>query len=191
MNRPLPLIVCLLVPFLIVVFGLVLAGLYGYRQIPNLIEETARGFVPEGFTATLPEPAKYTVWLHVTALTEGEDYRGPEELPPGGRVYIFDASSGREIPLNKWLDATKHIAGEKAVSLGTFETNRVDQRVELEGSGIRDPVLISITPANTGRALGVVLSLIGIVFLSLSVGIIAFFILLHRRQRGLQADAGG
>jgi len=97
MRKPLSLLICFALPTLVLAGGFILAGLYGVRQISKLFEETARGILPQGFEARLEEIGKYTVWLPVNSESEGEETS--QRLPPGGRVYIFDAPSARELEL--------------------------------------------------------------------------------------------
>lgn len=188
MKRPVPLFICLAVPLIVFLIGASLASVYGFREIPKLLDESARGLVPEGFEASLDRPGKYTVWLQVRGAIGNHFHRGPEKLPPGARIYLYEAESGREIEVIKWLQATKNIGHEHAIALGTFRVGREGQRVEVRGSGLSRPVLISISPENTGRVIQVILSLLGIFALTLSVALGCLFLLLHRRNRALAAE---
>jgi hypothetical protein len=188
MRKPVSLLACFFIPFLVLVLGLSLAGIYGYRAIPWLFEETARGMIPEGFEVPLGNPGKYTVWLFERGQGEEGFYRGSGKLPPGGKLHIFDSSTGREIPLTNWVVATRNSGHEKAVSLGTFMGQREGQVVEVKGTGLRKSMLVSVAPSNTGPVLRVVLSLLGIVALTLSAAILLFLLLLHRRQKILEGN---
>ena len=180
MRKPLSLILCFLVPALILLLGLLGAGVYGFRMIPRLFEETGRGVLPEGFQVEVPKPGKYTLWLYARGQYGGNFYRSAEKLPPGGKVYLFEEASGREIPITKWVAATKNFGHERAVSLGTFLTRREGEVVEVKGTGFSRPVLVSIAPTNTNQVLRVVFTLIAIVVLTLTVAIFAFLLLIHR-----------
>ncbi|NNE91180.1 MAG: hypothetical protein HKN23_05995, partial [Verrucomicrobiales bacterium] len=71
MKRPLSLVICLLVPVVILLVGVIFAGVYGAAEFPKLARESGRGLVKPGFTATLDEPGKYTVWLHTYSVIDG------------------------------------------------------------------------------------------------------------------------
>ncbi|MEM9280619.1 MAG: hypothetical protein AAGA96_02225 [Verrucomicrobiota bacterium] len=187
-RKPMPLFVCFVLPSLILAAGLTAAGYYGFGRIPELIKEHARGMLPRGFETSLSDPATYTVWLSVPEAEA--DSISPESLPPGGRLYIFDANSGRELPLSQWVPAVKYAGGEKSVSIGSFQTLRSDQKVEFKGTGFEEPFEVSIAPANTKQIVGVVLSVFVIVCVSLTVAITALIALLHYRQRRIEASLG-
>lgn len=186
MKRPPSLLLCFFFPFLLLLGGLSFGGMFAYREIPPLLEETARGMVPEGFQVTAVEPGKYTVWLQVWGQIGERFHHGEETLPPGAKIYLFDESSGREVKVANWVSATRNVGHEKAVSLGTFQTVRPDQTILVKGTGFRQPVLVSVSPTNTGAVLRVVLTLLGIIAITLTASIIFFISLLHRRQRILE-----
>ncbi|MDF1849388.1 MAG: hypothetical protein P1U85_01045 [Verrucomicrobiales bacterium] len=188
MRRPIPLLVCFAIPLLLLIIGAAFAGVYGFREIPKLLDETARGMVPQGFVAQLGSPGKYTVWLYERGQIGAEFYRGTEKLPPGARIYLYDEASGREMEVSKWLNSSKTLGHERAVSLGSFSGLREGQRVEVKGSGFSKPVLISIAPENTGRVLRVVFILLGMILLALSVSITVFLVLLHRRNQAIESE---
>ena len=182
MTRPIHLFVCFLIPFVLLLIGAVSAGVYGFREIPQLLDETARGMVPKGFVVRLEDPGKYTVWLHERGSIGVDFYRGSDQLPPGGSISVYDVVSGREIEVKKWMNSTKTIGHERAVSLGSFVSDKEEQNVEIKGSGISKPVLIAVSRANTARVIGVVCTLLGIVLVALVLSIGAFLWLLHRRK---------
>lgn len=188
MRRPIPLLICFAIPLILLLIGAAFAGMYGFREIPKLLDETARGMVPPGFVAVLGPPGKYTVWHYERGQIGEKFHRGGESLPPGGRIYLYDQASGREIDVSKWLASTKTLGHERATSLGSFSSVRAGQRVEVKGTGLAKPVLISIAPENTSRVLKVVFILLGIILLSLSVAITTFLVLLHRRNQAIEAD---
>tara|TARA_R110002096_G_scaffold354182_1_gene547376 strand:- start:6011 stop:6583 length:573 start_codon:yes stop_codon:yes gene_type:complete len=184
-KKPISLLLCFALPAFFLIGGLVIAGLYGYRQIPSLTQESGMGFLPEGFSMTLEEAASYTVWL--TVVPKADANEGAEKLPPGGRLYIFDEASGRELKLSQWAKATKYVGDAKSVSLGTFVTTRPKQMVELKGAGFNMPVPVSVAPTNMKRVLGVVLTLLAIVCVTLMVSITALIAMLHQRQKTVEA----
>ena len=186
MRKPLTLLVCFALPALVLTGGLILAGLFGFRQIPELFEETARGMIPQGFEAKLEKRGKYTVWLPVEGDGLSESSQG--RLPPGGRVYVFDAASARELELMTWIKGEKFIGDERSVSLGSFESRQDGQIVEVKGTGLSEPVMVSISIDNTGQKLATVFTLIAIVGITLMAAITLFIFLLHRRQKSVDAS---
>lgn len=189
MKRPIPLLVCFSIPLLLFLIGSAFAGIYGFREIPKLRDDTGRGLVPPGFETTLEGAGRYTLWLQSRGEIGDEFHRGSESLPPGGRIYLYDAESGREISVGKWLQSTRTLGHERAVSLGTFSSVRAGQVIEVKGTGLAKPVLIGIGPENTGRVLRVVFTLLGIMALTLSASLVCFFVLLHRRNRAINEPA--
>lgn len=98
------LIICFGFPITILVAGFSLAGFFGFRNIPNLMNEVRRGNVLEGFQLTIETPGRYSVW---SVLAEDASARAIKAerlgLPPGARVYVYNVKNGREIPLTKLL----------------------------------------------------------------------------------------
>lgn len=188
MNKPMSLLVCFLIPVIFLLLGLALAGSFAYREIPRLFEEEGRGVIPDRFTVTLGEPGKYTVWLISETKVESEALK-EMKLPPGGKIHIFDANQGTQIPLNNWIQSTRISGGEQAVSLGHFQVNQPGMEVEIKGSGVRREFTLSVSQSNMGRTLRVVMTLLTIVLISLSVAIFIFIALLHRRQKVMESNA--
>lgn len=183
------LLLCFGLPVAILVLGFSLAGFFGFRTIPQLMDEIGRGNVQAGFELSIPKPGRYTVW---SVLAEDASARAIKAerlgLPPGARVYLYSKETGREIPLTKLLQQKKAYGGEVSVSLGTFDTNVVDQVVEFKATGLRRKTLVSVTPENTAEAVRVFVMLLGIVLVSIAFAIFVFIVLIHRRQR-LVAEA--
>lgn len=152
------------------------------------MDEVGRGDVHAGFELGIEDPGRYTVW---SVLAEDATVRAIKEerlgLPPGARVYLFNIENGRELSLTKLLQQKKAYAGEVSVSLGTFDTNVVDQKVEFKATGILRKTIVSVTPENTAEAVQVFVMLLGIVLVSIALAIFVFILLIHRRQR-LVAD---
>ncbi len=191
MRKPISLILCFGLPALFLVGGFVLAGLYGFRKIPEIFQESARGTLPEGFVVRLNKAGKYTVWLSLGDGRDFSDAPAAEELPPGSRLFVFDDASGRELEVSRWGQSTKFIGDEKSVSLGSFEAVRPEQLIEVKGTGFSEPVMVSVSPATTRRTLGVVLTLVGIVGVTLTVSIFSFVTLIQRRQCAVDSLSGG
>ena len=181
MKRLLTLAAVGVLPLLDFLAGFTAAGVYGFGAIPRLFVETARGMVPDGYTTKLDDVGTYTLWLQVRGQEDGVFHRGPESLPPGARIYLFDQASGQEVSVSKWIDAEKNIGHERAVSLGTFKGERPGQLVEVRGTGLLRPVLISISPLDNGTVLSVLVTLVGIIMASLIVAILLLLFLVERR----------
>ncbi len=173
---------------MVLVAGFSLAGLYGFKNIPQLMDEVGRGDVQAGFELAIEKPGRYTVW---SVLAEDASARAIKAerlgLPPGARVYLFNKENGRELPLTKLLQQKKAYAGEVSVSLGTFDTSVAGQIVEFKATGVRSKTIVSVTPENTAKAVQVFVLLLGIVLVSIALAIFVFILLIHRRQR-LVAD---
>ena len=139
--------------------------------------------IPQGFESKLERRGKYTVWLPV----EGDGrLEGPQgQLPPGGRGYVFDAASARKLDLIRWIKGEKFIGDQRYVSFGSFESQQDCQIVELKGTGLIEPVMVSISIDNTGQELITVFTLITIVGVILVAAIILFIDLLHRRHKSI------
>lgn len=186
MRKSLSLLLCIVPPSLVLVAGLILASFYGFRQIPDLFEETARGLLPQGFEAELLTKGKYTVWLPVEVKSESERER--DWLPPGGRLYLFDVASAQELELATSDHRVKFIGDEKSVSLGSFESQNYGQIVEVKATGLVEPLLISISLDNTGRKLATIFTLIVIIGITLMAAILLFIFMVHRREIVVEAS---
>jgi hypothetical protein len=178
MRKSLSLLLCFVPSAIVFIAGLILAGLYGFRQIPDLFEETARGLLPQGFEANLLTKGKYTVWLPVEVKSESERER--DWLPPGGQLYLFDSASEQELELVTSGNKVKFIGDEKSVSLGSFETQKDGQIIEVKATGLAEPVLISISLDDPGKKLATIFTLIAIVVITLMTAISLFVFSVHR-----------
>lgn len=188
MRKQLSLFLAFLIPLVILLAGLLGAGLYGFKAFPELLVEAGRGTLPEGFEVELEKPGNFTVWLHERGRDGEKFYWTDGTLPPGGKVYLFDEASGREIPMKSWVSASKNIGQDRAVSLGSFDGAREGQKVEIRGAGFSRPILLSISPTNTSRVLQVVFTLLAIVVLTLTVAICTFILLIHRYRHSVEAE---
>ena len=163
--------------------GYILGGLYGLRQIPGIFCETARGMIQQGFKSKPEKRGKYTVWLSGEGDGTLEGAQG--QLPPGGRVYVFDAASARELDLITWIKGEKFIGDQRSVSFGSFESQQDCQIVEVKGTGLIEPAMVSISIDNAGQELITAFTLITIVGVTLVAAIILFIDLLHRRHKSI------
>ncbi|MEX2580411.1 MAG: hypothetical protein WD342_15240 [Verrucomicrobiales bacterium] len=186
-KRESPPFTSLLIPLAVLALGFTLAGMYGSRRIPELLQVTARGVVPPGFVGILGEKRSYTLWLGLPAWDLSDKPDVTSYLPPGAEISIIDLSSGDEIELADRVAVTRNTGGERMISLGKFESERVGQQIQLKGTGISEPVTMSIAPTNLGQVLTVSLTLLGIIAASVGVAVFLFYFLLGRRQRKLDA----
>lgn len=187
-RRPLSLAVCLLVPFVILVLGLGLAGWQGYQASLDLRTENGRGLVPRGFTVEVTEAGKHTLWLHTYTVFEGEAYESSDRLKPGAKVLLVDESTGEAIDLNPYPSAKKSMGAERAVSLGTFEVMK-PTRLGVMGSGFSDSAVLSVAPVKLAKVFRTIAEVGGVAALTLFAAILALIVLLHRRQKSMEAEA--
>ena len=187
-RRPLSLALCLIVPFVVLIAGLGLAAVQGYQSFRTLIAEAGRGPVPPGFTVTVTETGPHTLWLHTYTIHEGTAYESGDRLPAGARVLLTDEATGKEVTLVPGLSSSKSVGSETAVSLGTFEARQGD-RVAVQGTGISKPVILSIAPAKMKEVFRLILQVGGTAAISFLLAVILLIVLLHRRQRAIQAEA--
>ncbi len=187
-RRPLSLAICLLVPFVILVLGLGLAGWQGYQASIDLRKENGRGLVPPGFTVEIAEAGKHTLWLHTYTVFEGEAYESGDRLRPGAKLLLVDESTGEAIDLNPYVSARKSMGAERAVSLGTFEVGK-PTRLGIMGSGFPDSAVLSVAPVKLAQVFRTIAEVGGIAALTLFAAILALIVLLHRRQKSMEAEA--
>lgn len=188
MKRPLNLVVCFLVPIVILLIGGIYAVTYWYQSAPRLMEEVGRGVVPSGFPVTVDKPGKYTVWLNTYTVFEGKGYEHSDELPAGAEVLIFDQGKGGRLEMNQWVLSKRKFEGQTAVSLGTFDLLKPNTVLEVRSTGIKEPVVISISPNRAGESVQVALHLVSVVAISLTLAVASLIILLHRRQRAMREE---
>ncbi len=189
MNRPLSLITCLLVPFVILLIGLIFAGAFAYKEFPKMISENGRGPIPPGFDVSLPKPAEYTVWLHTYTIFEGTAYEHSGKPPSGATVVIIDKATGDKISVQPLLiTATKASGNDTATAIGRFETYR-ETNVEVLGTGFGDTTIISIAETKLAGSLKTVVIFLSIIIFTLFLSILFLIVLLHRRQRMLALEA--
>lgn len=188
-RRPLSLLLCLLVPFVILAVGVGATVAQGWKAFRELAVESGRGLVPPGFTVDLTEPGKHTLWLHTHTLFDGTAYESGERLPNGARVVLTVEGSADPIPLNAALSARKSFGGDAAVSVGTFDVSS-PVRVSVIAAGVSRPVVLSVAPVKMGQTFRAILQVAGTAVISLLLALITLIVLIHRRQRALQAEAG-
>lgn len=186
-RRPLSLAVCLIVPFVILVFGLGIAGWRGYEASFELRKEDGRGVVPPGFVVDVSEAGKHTLWLHTYTIFEGEAYESGERLEPGAKILLTDEDTGDTINLNPYASARKSLGSERAISLGTFELLK-PARISVLATGVANPVVVSIAPVKLENIMKTIVQVGGIAALTFFASIMTLIILLHRRQKAMQAE---
>jgi hypothetical protein len=174
--------VCVAVPALLLLSGLALAGFYGYREIPSLEITVAGGEVPPGFDAVLAEPGKFNLWL---ATPEGA-----EAPPPGIKLHVFSKRTGQELPLDSWFRSPRLSGRDAYVSMGRFETFAPNEAVEIKSVGAAGFYQVSLSPHHESALLRIILTLMGIIAITISAAITVFLILIHRRQRQLVEEPG-
>lgn len=176
------------VAVVILVVGFTLAGIYGGRSIPELLQVSARGVVPPGFVAILGKQRSYTVWLEISE----EDYlleKGQERitfLPPSAEVKVVDLSSRHPIELSQSIPIRRKSAGEYTVSYGEFKSERDGQQIQLNAEGMAESVTMSVMPTNLGRVLRVSLGLIGITIATIVIALTSF-VVLSRKHKSVPA----
>jgi len=188
MKRPLNLLVCLLVPALVLVAGLALAGTYRYRAMPELMKDIAKGMAPPGFSVKLPKAGTYTIWLNTHALFDGDAFDYEDQLQEGGRIFIFDQATGKALDVQTLVLSKRAFGRDTAVSLGNFETLKPNQTIEVKASGLRRPALIGIAPNRLADSMDILLHLLGILCLTCFLAFLILAVLLHRRKRQLEAE---
>ncbi len=181
MNERMSSAVALLAALIILAIGFSAAGIYGGREIPDLLQVTARGVVPPGFVAVLGKQKSYTVWLAID--DEQEEIARPvgpiDYLPPSAEVEIVDLSTGNAIELVRKPPIRRLAGGETTISLGEFQSERPGQQIQLKASGLKDSVTMSVIPTNIGHVLRVSISLIGITVVTIATALLV----LHRISR--------
>jgi hypothetical protein len=187
-RRPLSLVLCLLTPLVILCVGLGFAGVKGWRFFREIGAEDGRGLVPPGFVVDIAAPGKHTLWMHARTNFEGVAFQSGDRLPEGARVSITPEQGGASVSLNEWSASRKSIGGDSAVSVATFVVH-LPGRYAVSGSGFSRPVVLSVAPAKWDKVMGAVLEMAGIVVVTVLLALMILIVLLHRRQRSLQAEA--
>lgn len=187
-KKPLSLLFVLGIPFLVLIGGFSTAAYLAVERVPSLLEELDRGVLPAGFEVTIPAEGAYTVWLHTRGRFGDRLFEGGVELPPAGKVFLFDSATGQEIPLKKGVAAAKNRGEESAVSLGMFEGKRAGQVIEFKGSGLESDILISVSPTSSAQIVGVVAVITMTVLGTLGAAMASFLILMMRRRAALKSS---
>lgn len=187
-RRPLSLVLCLLTPLVTLGVGFGFAGVKGWRYFQELAVEDGRGLVPPGFTVDIATAGKHTLWLHTHTIYEGSAFQSADRLPEGARVLIAPEQGGASVPLRDWSASRKSFGQDVAVSVATFSIH-LPGRYAVSGAGFPHPVVLSVAPVKWEKVLAVILELAGIVVVTLVLSLTILIVLLHRRQRSLQAEA--
>ena len=174
--------VCVAVPALLLMSGLGLAGFYGYREIPALEVTVAGGEVPPGFETVLVEPGKYNLWLATPESDEG--------VRPTMKLHVFSKRNGQEFPLDSWFRSSRLSGRDSYVSMGRFETYAPNEAIEVKSVGASGFFQVSLSPHRESGLLRVILTLMGIIAITISGAITVFLFLIHRRQRHLAEESG-
>lgn len=185
MGKPTPFLLVLGVPVFVLLLGFSTATWIAVKQIPSLLEETGRGVLPDGFEVVLPDTGDYTLWLHEEGRFGNEIYQGAGEVPPGGKIYLFESASGREIELKEQVSAEKNLGEDRAVSLGVFTCEREGKTIEVKGTGLNSKLLLSISHSSSRQIVSIVLVVAGIVLGTLILATILFIQLVRRKVASL------
>lgn len=189
-QKQTPIFLVLGLPFFVLLAGVCAAAWIAVKQIPGLLEETDRGVLPGEFEVTLPTTGDYTLWLHMQGRFGNEMYHGSGEVPPGGKVFLFDSATGREVELRKEVNAEKNLGEDRAVSLGVFTGDRAGQKIEIKGAGLNSELLLSISHTSSRQILGIVILIAALIMGALVFATILFIQLVRRRQRETGEDGG-
>ncbi|MDF1658324.1 MAG: hypothetical protein P1U58_11980 [Verrucomicrobiales bacterium] len=169
---------------IILLAGVSIAAAIAVKRIPPLLAEVDRGLLPPNFEVTLSSVGEYTLWLHLKGRLGNQLHHGSGELPPGAKVFLFDASSGREISLDKKVSAEKNMGEDKAISLGVFRSEREDKTIEIKSSGLNSEVLLSVSPTSSRQVMEIVVLIAAVIVGSLILSTLIFVQLMRRRQGG-------
>lgn len=188
MKRPLSLIICIVLPIIILLVGIIFSVVYAVQTIPEAFGDEHRGVLPPQFEVTLAEPQRYSVWVYSSGIFENQQYQSFEEkLPAGAKIHVIDKKSGKELTLSNWLTGSKSTMKEEAFLLGSFETLRPGTEIEIVPSGFETKTVIGISSRNLADLFQAVLAIIAIFLISLFFSIATLIILLHRRNKQIQA----
>lgn len=188
-RRPISLITCLLAPFVILVAGVTFAGVQWAGTRPDPADESGRGPLPPGFSAEIGEHGKHAVWLHSHAVHQGQTYESSEKLPDGADVVVIEEISGKTLELSPLLGPPvfRRMGSDVAVAIGTFMPVRHGP-VTVRGRGFPNPVVLSVAPVHLAESMGVLLSIVGILILSIFLSLVCLIVLLHRRKKMIEAE---
>lgn len=180
----------LLVALTVLATGFTIAGIYGGRTIPDLLQVTARGVVPPGFVAILGKQQSYTVWLAVDA--DEEEVSNPvghiDFLPPSAELKIVDLSTGNAIDLVSTTPFRRLAGGETTVSLWEFQSERPGQQIQVQASGFADSATMSVMPTNLGNVLRVSISLIAITVVTIALALAVLYRISKGNRQSSVAD---
>ncbi|MEO0414326.1 MAG: hypothetical protein AAF226_05180 [Verrucomicrobiota bacterium] len=185
MKKPIPLLVCLLVPLLFLVAGIAAAGFYGYQRLPELLQTKGKGKLPGTFAITLGDAPKYSLWHHYKTEFEDELYDSDPIVNAETKVRVVDLASGETLTVNKMFDAKREILEDRSAFIGTFDSPGPDSEIEVIGTGLSEPTIISVSPANMQDTLGAIFGIAIIALTGLMLAIATLIFLLHKRSRQL------
>lgn len=159
---------------------------YRSRKMPELMQDIEIGVFPTDFSVEIARAGKYTLWLHTKTVYEGKAYEQENQLPEGVTVHVYDKVNGKEIELLP-VKSKRSFQGEKAVSIGDFETAKINQIIEIKASGLVDALVIGVAPNRSNESLSLLFHLLGTVCLTLLPAFVILAVLLNRRRKQLQA----
>lgn len=185
-----PVVLHVAVPLSILLSGAILAFVYGSRKIPKLLEETARGVLPSGFEVKLPEERKYILWIHSKGSFAGKEYQSAGEVPPGAKIFVFDRASARQLAIKPDDSLKRHGNGESALSFGSFQAERPGEIIEVKSTGLKMPLLITLTAYSPGEVMRILLTISGLFISFLIAAFFAYrFLKSGNGRRSLESDS--
>ena len=181
MKRPLSLIVCILIPIIILLIGIISGAMYAVKTIPEAFGDDFRGVAPPKIETVLEKPGRYLIWIYHSGRYEGQLYESS-----GGNLIVTDKRSGDELPLNNWSNQTKSLNDERAVLAGSFETLYPNQTVQILPIDFNQETVIGISSRGISHQLRAIFSIVAIFLISVLLAVWALIVLLQRRYRQIR-----
>lgn len=189
MKQPLSLVICIVLPIIILLVGIVFSVVYAVQALPAAFADEHRGVLPPGFDLTLEEPQRYSVWVYSRGIFENQSFQSfDEKLPPGAKIHVIDKKSGGILELSNWLNQTKSTMREAAYSLGSFETIRPATEIEVVSEGLDTQTVVGVSSKNVADIFQAIVAILAIFLTSTFISIATLIILLHRRNKQIQAS---
>ena len=184
MNRPLSLAICIILPLIILLLGLIASVLVAIKVIPTAFEDDIKGLLPSKFSTKLAEPGTYSLWVYQSGVLDGKVYQADSKLPSGAKIHVMDRRSGDFIPLNTInMVTTKSLNQQSAYLLGSFDIVRPEQEIDILSKGVEKQTVIGLSSKSLADVIKAFLTIATIFVLSLSVAIAVLVILLNRRKK--------
>lgn len=185
MNRPLALLTCILFPIAILLLGIAGSVIAAIQTLPDALSDDIRGVIPPKLVTRLEIPTRYSVWFYSSGKFEGQLYESFERVPAGVKIRVIDSKSGDFIPLNNWMSGSKSTTSESAFLVGSFETVRKDQEVQILASGLERETVIGISSRSLADIFRAFLLVAAIFMVSLIAAIGTLIAMLLRRKKQL------